>query len=67
MEHTTRLQSPLAAAVRGGDWQLVKLLLDKSARADDPVESWHTETDNMCDLYDEDGYDRHLDRTLSPN
>lgn len=59
VQYTTQLQSALAAAVRGGDAELVDFLLDRGARVDDPVESWGPEGRKAfcCDFYDEDGYD----------
>lgn len=80
VQHTARLQSALAAAVRAGSDELVQFLLDEGARVDDPVESWHLlqNFNNMglsivyVDLYDEDGYDRstvgkvHIEYVVTP-
>lgn len=68
IQHTTHLQSALAAAVRAVSDELVQFLLDSGARVDEPVESWYPP--QRCndtgpyllyqDLYDEDGYDRSI-------
>lgn len=60
-QHTSQLQSGLAAAIRSSNNELVDFLLSKGARVGAPVQSWHrcSHHDDPCpDLYDEDGYDR---------
>ncbi|KAJ0115568.1 hypothetical protein J7T55_010391 [Diaporthe amygdali] len=59
LQYTAQLQSVLAAAVRGGDAELIELLLGMGARVNDPVESWHPEDMKPYrgDFYFESGYD----------
>lgn len=61
VQHTSQLQSALAAAVRAGSDELINLFLDKGARVDGKVESWHPKEHPghpMIDLFDENGHDR---------
>lgn len=79
IQHTTHLQSALAAAIRAVNDELVQFLLNRGARVDDAVESWHPRKMNdddhsviYYDLYDEDGYDRptysnaHIEYVVTP-
>lgn len=61
VQHTTQLQSALAAAVRAESDELISFLLDKGATVDGEVESW-CPNDLLGyrpnDSFDENGYDR---------
>lgn len=72
VHYTTRLQSGLAAAVRGGSEKLVQFLLDRGAHVDDTVESWDSPENPgspdeypLIDVYDENGYDRPTTYSIS--
>lgn len=60
VQHTTQLQSALAAAVRAASEELVQLFMDRGAHVDDPVEPWQPRVPRHRDecVYDENGYDR---------
>lgn len=65
VQHTSHLQSALAAAVRAASEELVHLFMDRGAHVDDPVEPWQprveptSHDDDVYDgMYDENGYDR---------
>ncbi|KAG8157891.1 hypothetical protein KVR01_012163 [Diaporthe batatas] len=61
VQHTSQLQSGLAAAIRASSDELVEFLLNQGARVGDPVTSWQDCNSECCpDLYDECGYDRQI-------
>lgn len=71
VQHTTKLQSALAAAIRAGCAKLAQFFLDRGAHVDDPVEPWHHPKkfrDPYGGMYngmfDENGYDRPLFTTV---